>query len=120
MLRSLRSRLIILLALALLPAGSLAIIQALANYDQVKALTERSLLQSAAIVASEEKNEIAAARAALEELASLPAVVEFTPGGCGQALLRLRARSANRYSNLLALRPDGALPRAPGARESVG
>src|SRR3546814_12830528 len=99
MLRSLRSRLIILLALALLPAGSLAIIQALANYDQVKALTERSLLQSAAIVASEEKNEIAAARAALEALPSLPAVVAFTPGGCGQALPRLRARSENRYSN---------------------
>src|SRR3546814_17970881 len=105
MLRSLRSRLIILLALALLPAGSLAIIQALANYDQVKALTERSLLQSAAIVASDEKNQIAAARAALEELASLPAVVAFTPGGCGHALLPTRARSGTRSFTLVAFRP---------------
>src|SRR3546814_6791282 len=91
--------------------------QALAHYDQVKALTERSLLQSAAIVASEEKNEIAAARAALEELASLPAVVAFTPGGCGQALLRLRARSENRYSNLMALRLDGAVACATGLEQ---
>src|SRR3546814_7217050 len=108
MLRSLRSRLIILLALALLPAGSLAIIQALANYDQVKALTERSLLQSAAIAASEEKNEIAAARAALEELPSLPAVVAFPPHGFGQALPRLPARCQHRHTHLIELVRDGA------------
>src|SRR3546814_6072334 len=65
MLNSLRSRLIILLALALLPASTLAIMQALANYEQVKGLTERSLLQSSALVATEEKNEIVAARDAL-------------------------------------------------------
>src|SRR3546814_4735895 len=75
------------------------------------------LLQSAAIVASEEKNEIAAARAALEELASQSAVVAFTPGGCGQALLRLRARSENRYSNLMALRLDGAVACATGLEQ---
>src|SRR3546814_17119234 len=75
------------------------------------------LLQSTAIVASEAKNEIAAARAALEELAGQSAVVAFTPGGCGQALLRLRARSENRYSNLMALRLDGAVACATGLEQ---
>src|SRR3546814_14621129 len=79
MLNSLRSRLIILLALALLPASTLAIMQALANYEQVKGLTERSLLQSSAIVATEEKNEIVAARDALEGLAELGEVLSFVP-----------------------------------------
>src|SRR5690606_26744628 len=100
MLNSLRSRLIVLLALALLPAGTLAIVQALANYEQVKELTERSLLQSTAVVASEEKNEIIAARDALESLAGLNEVVGFTPGACTRALERLREESNERYSNL--------------------
>src|SRR3546814_19973806 len=64
-----------------------------------------------------EKNEISTARAALEELASQSAVVAFTPGGCGQALLRLRARSENRYSNLMALRLDGAVACATGLEQ---
>ena len=109
MLNSLRSRLIVLLALALLPASTLAIMQALANYEQVKALTERSLLQSSAIVASEEKNEIVAARDALEELAGLKEVVAFTPGACERALLRLRGESQNRYANLMVMRLEGAV-----------
>src|SRR3546814_13808343 len=65
-----------------------------------------------------EKNEISTARAALEELASQSGVVAFTPGGGGQALLRLRARSENRYSNLMALRLDGAVACATGLERS--
>ena len=107
MLNSLRSRLIVLLALALLPAGTLAVIQAIANYKQLAMLTERNLLQSSAILASEEKNEILAARNALKGLSALSEVVAFTPGACGQALLRLRAESANRYESLMVLRSDG-------------
>ena len=107
MLNSLRSRLIVLLALALLPASSLAVVQAFANYKQLTTLTERNLLQSSAILASEEKNEILAARNALEGLAALSEIVTFTPGACGQALLRLRAESENRYESLVVLRTDG-------------
>lgn len=109
MFNSLRSRLIILLALALLPASTLAIIQAVANYQQVKSLTERNLLQSAAIVATEEKNEIAAARNELEQLSTLGPVVAFTPGACGEALLRLREATDRRYRHLVVVRADGEL-----------
>ena len=109
MLRSLRSRLILLLALALLPASTLAIIQAFANYGQVKGLTERSLLQSAAIVASQEKNEITLARAALERLSILDEVVAFVPQACAQALLDLQAESESRYPNLMVVRLEGAV-----------
>ena len=108
MLHSLRSRLIVLLALALLPASTLAVIQAVANYQQIKALTERNLLQSSAIVASEEKNEILAARNTLEELAGLREVVSFTPGACGQTLLRVQ-RESDKYGDLIVLRGDGIL-----------
>jgi len=107
MLRSLRSRLIVLLALALFPASTLAVMQAVANYKQVKALTERNLLQSSAIVASQEKNEIVAARDVLKNLAELREVLSFTPGACGQTLLRLRAEQQNRYDDIMVLRVDG-------------
>ncbi|MGF1594844.1 MAG: sensor histidine kinase [Kiloniellaceae bacterium] len=108
MFQSLRSRLILLLALALLPAGTLAMVQAVANYEQVKALSERNLLQSSAIVASEEKNEILAARDALEKLAALPEVAAFTPGACDEALQRLREESI-RYDQVVVLRLDGLM-----------
>lgn len=108
MLHSLRSRLIVLLALALLPASTLAVLQAVANYKQVKALTERNLLQSTAIVASEEKNEILDAQETLETLAGRPEIIAFTPGTCGQALVQLHQDSA-RFDNLMVLRMDGAV-----------
>jgi two-component sensor histidine kinase len=108
MFQSLRSRLILLLALALLPAGTLAMVQAVANFEQVKELSERNLLQSSAVVASEEKNEILAARDALQKLAALPEVAAFTPGACGQALLQLREES-DRYDQVVALRLDGLM-----------
>jgi len=108
MLHSLRSRLIVLLALALLPASTLAVIQAVANYKQVKALSERNLLQSTAIVASEEKNEILYARDTLESLAVRPEIVAFTPGSCGQALVKLH-QDSKRFDNLMVLRLDGAV-----------
>lgn len=119
MLNSLRSRLIVLLALALLPAGTLAIVQALANYEQVKELTERSLLQSTAVVASEEKNEIIAARDALESLAGLNEVVGFTPGACTRALERLREESNERYSNLMVMRADGTVACSTSMADTV-
>ena len=108
MIHSLRSRLIVLLALALLPASTLAVIQAVANYKQVKALTERNLLQSTAIFASQEKNEILDAQKALEGLAGKPEIMAFTPGGCGQTLVKLH-REYNRFDHLMVLRPDGAV-----------
>lgn len=108
MLHSLRSRLIVLLALALLPASTLAVIQAVANYKQVKALSERNLLQSTAIVASQEKNEIVNAEDALALLAERPEIAAFTPGACGQALIRLQQES-DRYDSLMVLRPDGSV-----------
>src|SRR3546814_20193334 len=82
--------------------------QALANYEQVKGLTERSLLQSSAIVATEEKNEIVAARDALAGLAELGEDLSFVPHDCKQALLRFNARSTDRFANLLVMRIDGA------------
>lgn len=119
MLNSLRSRLIILLALALLPAGTLAIVQALANYEQVKDLTERSLLQSTAVVASEEKNEIIAARDALENLARLNEVIGFTPGACQRALQRLSEASNERYANLMVMRSDGSVACSTSLADTV-
>src|SRR3546814_11262864 len=83
--------------------------QALANYEQVKGLTERSLLQSSAIVATEEKNEIVAARDALEGLAELGEVLSFVPHDCKQALLRFNARSKDRFANLMVMRLDGVV-----------
>src|SRR3546814_8206331 len=104
-----RARLVLLPALALRPASTLAIRQALANYEQVKGLTERSLLQSSAIVATEEKNEIVAARDALEGLAELGEVLYFVPHDCKQALLRFNARSKARFANPMGMRLDGVV-----------
>ncbi|MGD1877582.1 MAG: sensor histidine kinase [Kiloniellaceae bacterium] len=106
MLHSLRSRLIVLLALALLPASTLAVMQAVTNYKQIKALTERNLLQSSAIVAGAERNEIVAARDTLKELAGLREVISFTPGSCGQTLLRVQGES-DKYGDIIVVRRNG-------------
>lgn len=117
MLRSLRSRLILLLALALLPASTLAVIQAVANYRQVKALTERNLLQSSAIVASQEKNEIDAAHEALTRLATLPEIREFSVEPCQKALRQADSQT-DKYADLLVLRLDGSMACASGEEEA--
>ena len=108
MLHSLRSRLIVLLALALLPASTLAVVQAVSNYRQVKALNERTLLQSSAIVAAEEKNVILDARDLLEDLTARPEIAAFVPGPCGQTLLRVQKESRE-YDHLVVVRSDGSL-----------
>src|SRR3546814_7028342 len=83
--------------------------QARGNYEQVKGLTERRLLQSSAIVATEEQTEIVAARDALEGLAELGEVLSFVPHDCKQALLRFNARSKDRFANLMVMRLDGVV-----------
>src|SRR3546814_17420337 len=83
--------------------------QAWGNYEQVKGLTESSLLQSAAMVATEEKNEIVAARDALEGHAELGEVLSFVHHDCKQALLRFNARSKDRFANLMVMRHDGVV-----------
>lgn len=118
MLRSLRSRLILLLALALLPASTLAVIQAVGNYRQVRALTERNMLQSSAIVAGQERNEIDAAHDVLERLAGLPEIRRFSTSSCVETLRQVQGES-DRYEDLMVLRLDGTLACTSGTMAEV-
>ncbi len=118
MLRSLRSRLILLLALALLPASTLAVIQAVANYRQVKALTERNMLQSSAIIAGQEKNEIDAAHDTLARLAGLSEIRRFAQGSCAE-ILRAELREIDKYEELMVLRLDGSIACASSEETST-
>lgn len=119
MFRSLRARLVVLLALALLPAVVLAIVQALDTHNQAAGLAERNVLRLAAVAASEEENAIVAARQTLELLASLPALRSPSLASCGAALDRVKA-SAEKYGNLAIIDLDGTVvcSTAPGQTPS--
>ena len=90
---SLRAKLVVLLALAMLPAAVLACLQALSNYRQLSALSEESALQAAILSMQEEENVIIRARRVLKTLAVLPEITGRTPGRCDKTLAAVRSTS---------------------------
>ncbi len=91
--RSLRVKLVALLALVMLPAGVVACLQALSNYRQLSELSEESTLQAAILSTQEEENVMIAARYVLETLALLPEIARRVPGQCDETLAAVRSTS---------------------------
>lgn len=84
--RSLRARLVLILAVTLLPAGVLACVQALSNFQRLSALAEDSVLQAAVLSAREEESFIVGARRLLKTLSVLPDVIDLQSQRCGEIL----------------------------------
>lgn len=91
--RSLRVKVVALLALVMLPAGVVACLQALSNYRQLSALSEESTLQAAILATQEDENVIIAARRVLKTLAVLPEIVGPVPGRCDATLAAVHSTS---------------------------
>lgn len=84
--RSLRARLVLILAVTLLPAGILACVQALSNFQRLSTLAADSVLQAAVLSAREEESFIVGARRLLKTLSVLPDVIDLHSERCGEVL----------------------------------
>jgi len=84
----LRPRLVLIVGIAMLAPGALAVLQAVASYNNSMRILEQSLAQTAQLAASEEVNVIAASREILTSLAAHPDVRAGTGIACRRALQR--------------------------------
>ena len=70
----LRPRLVLIVGIAMLAPGALAVLQAISSYGSSMRIIEQNLAQAAQLAASEEVNVIAASREILTSLAAQPDV----------------------------------------------
>jgi two-component sensor histidine kinase len=84
----LRPRLVLIVGIAMLAPGALAVLQAISSFNNSMRFLEQSLAQAAQLSATEEVNMIAASREILTSLASHPDVQVGTGIACRRALQR--------------------------------
>lgn len=84
----LRPRLVLIVGIAMLAPGALAVLQAISSYNSSMRILEQNLAQAAQLSASEEVNIIAASREILTSLAAHPDVRSGAGAACRRALQR--------------------------------
>jgi len=84
----LRPRLVLIVGIAMLAPGALAVLQAISSYSSTMRIVEQNLAQAAQLAASEEVNTIAASREILTSLAAHPDVRSGNGNACRRALQR--------------------------------
>ncbi len=84
----LRPRLVLIVGIAMLAPGALAVLQAINSFNNSMRILEQSLAQAAQLSASEEVGMIAASREILTSLAQHPDVQAGSGGACRRALER--------------------------------
>jgi two-component sensor histidine kinase len=84
----LRPRLVLIVGIAMLAPGALAVLQAISSYNSSMRIVEQSLAQAAQLSATEEVSMIAASREILTSLAAHPDVRAGTGPLCRRALQR--------------------------------
>jgi two-component sensor histidine kinase len=84
----LRPRLVLIVGIAMLAPGALAVLQAVSSYNNSMRILEQSLAQAAQLSATEEVNMIAASREILTSLASNPDIQSQRGLACRRALQR--------------------------------
>jgi two-component sensor histidine kinase len=85
---ALRPRLVLIVGIAMLAPGALAVLQAISSYNSSMRIVEQSLAQAAQLSASEEVSMIAASREILTSLAAHPDVRAGAGPLCRRALQR--------------------------------
>ena len=85
---SLRARLVVLVGIAMLAPGALAVLQAVSSYNSSIEILERNLVQAAQLAANEEVSMISASREILTSLAANPDVRGRRGLACRRALQR--------------------------------
>ena len=84
----LRPRLVLIVGIAMLAPGALAVLQAISSYNSSMRILERNLAQAAQLSATEQVNMISASREILTSLAAQPDIRAGTGPACRRALQR--------------------------------
>lgn len=85
---SLRTKLVLLVAVAMVPAGLLAVMEARSNYMRGLSQLEQNLTLSAQLAANEANNLLSMSRQLLRSLALQPEIKESRPSSCRRTLDR--------------------------------
>lgn len=104
----LRPRLVLIVGVAMLAPGALAVLQAISSYNSSMRILEQNLAQAAQLSASEEVNMIAASREILTSLAAHPDVRAMRGAACRRALQRAIG-GLDQYSGAAVANADGLL-----------
>ncbi|HEX2494219.1 MAG TPA: sensor histidine kinase [Steroidobacter sp.] len=115
----LRPRLVLIVGVAMLAPGALAVLQAISSYNSSMRIIEQSLAQAAQLAASEQVSMIAASREILTSLAAHPDVRAGSGTLCRRALQRAIA-GLDQYSGALVVNAKGETTCASSAtRDSI-
>jgi two-component sensor histidine kinase len=116
----LRPRLVLIVGVAMLAPGALAVLQAISSYNSSMRIVEQSLAQAAQLSASEEVSMIAASREILTSLAAHPDVRAGAGPLCRRALQRAIG-GLDQYGGAFVVNASGALTCASaGVNDAVG
>jgi hypothetical protein len=114
----LRPRLVVIVGIAMLAPGALAVLQAISSYGSSMRIIEQNLAQAAQLAASEEVNVIAASREILTSLGAQPDVRAGTGLACRRALQRAIG-GLDQYEGALVVNAEGVVTCASGPMPQV-
>lgn len=114
----LRPRLVLIVGIAMLAPGALAVLQAISSYGSSMRIIEQNLAQAAQLSASEEVNMIAASREILTSLAAQPDVRAGTGLACRRALQRAIG-GLEQYAGAVVADAEGLMTCASGPMQKV-
>lgn len=114
----LRPRLVLIVGIAMLAPGALAVLQAISSYGSSMRIIEQNLAQAAQLSASEEVNVIAASREILTSLAAQPDVRAGTGLACRRALQRAIG-GLEQYAGAVVANAEGLMTCASGPMQKA-
>jgi two-component sensor histidine kinase len=104
----LRPRLVLIVGIAMLAPGVLAVLQAISGYNNSVRYLQQNLAQAAQLAANEEENMISASREILTSLAAQPDIRSMQGATCRRALQRAIG-GLDQYAGAAVVNADGAL-----------
>jgi two-component sensor histidine kinase len=102
----LRPRLVLIVGIAMLAPGALAVLQAISSYNSSMRILEQNLAQAAQLSATEQVNMISASREILTSLAAQPDIRGGSEAACRRALQRAIG-GLDQYSGAAVVDADG-------------
>jgi two-component sensor histidine kinase len=114
----LRPRLVLIVGIAMLAPGVLAVLQAVSGYNSSVRYLQQNLAQAAQLAANEEENMISASREILTSLAAHPDVRKGQGAACRRALQRAIG-GLDQYAGAAVINADGVLTCTSAPMKSV-
>lgn len=114
----LRPRLVLIVGVAMLAPGALAVLQAVSSYHSSLGYLQQNLAQAAQLAANEEENMISASREILTSLAAHPEVRAAQGAACRRALQRAIG-GLDQYAGASVMNAEGVMTCASAPMKSV-